>query len=123
MSNDTVRGWISTGSINLHPDYLKLKGKEYLMLNTPEPKKFYSKLVVFKGSAPPDTIQIEVNKPHTVAGWTIYQSAYNSDMRKWSNLSVVDVVSDPWLPVVYTGIFFLLAGALYMFWIGKDKKE
>ena len=123
ISNDTVRGWISTGSINLHPDYLKLKGKEYLMLNTPEPKKFYSKLVVFKGSAPPDTIQIEVNKPHTVAGWTIYQSAYNSDMRKWSNLSVVDVVSDPWLPVVYTGIFFLLAGALYMFWIGKDKKE
>lgn len=122
-TGDTAKGWISTGGINLHPDYLLLKGKEYLMLNAPEPKKFYSRMVVYNGSASHDTIQIEVNKPHGIGAWTVYQAGYNGEMRKWSNLSIVDAVKDPWLPVVYTGIFMLLAGAIYMFWIGKDIKE
>ena len=120
-SGDTVRGWVSTGSIMLHPDYLALKGNQYLILNAPEPKKFYSKIVIFKDSKNTDTVQIEVNKPYSIKGWTLYQSGYNQQMRKWSNLSVIEAVRDPWLPVVYTGIFLLIAGAVYMFWIGKDK--
>jgi hypothetical protein len=123
FTGDTARGWISSGSVFLHPDYMALKGNQYLILNAPEPKKFYSKLVVFRSGQKTDTVQIEVNKPYSVAGWSIYQTGYNEQMRKWSNLSVVEAVRDPWLPVVYTGIFLLLAGAVYMFWIGKDKKE
>ncbi|HEY4785358.1 MAG TPA: cytochrome c biogenesis protein ResB, partial [Bacteroidales bacterium] len=123
-TRDTVRGWISTGSVYLHADYVSLKGTQYLMLNAPAPKKFYSKLVVYKDSIHGgDTVQIEVNKPYSAGGWTLYQTGYDQQMRKWSTLSILEAVRDPWLPVVYIGIAFLLVGALYMFWIGKDKKE
>ena len=123
LTGDTVRGWISTGSVTLHPDYFHLKGKEYLMLELPAPKKFYSKLVVFNGSGASDTVQVAVNKSHSIGVWSIYQSGYDEQMRRWSTLSVIEAVKDPWLPVVYTGIFLLVVGAIYMFWIGKDKKE
>ena len=123
VTQDTVRGWVSTGGIIMHPDYFHLIGKQYLTLNSPEPKKFYSKLVFFGGKDKPDTVQISVNKPFSIDGWTVYQSGYNDKMGKYSNLSVLEAVRDPWLPVVYVGIFMLLAGAIYMFWIGKDIKE
>jgi hypothetical protein len=123
ITKDTVRGWVSTGGVMMHPDYMALKGNEYLMLNAPEPKKFYSKIVVFEKDKSIDTVQIEVNKPYTIRGWTIYQSGYDQQMRKWSTVSVLEAVHDPWLPVVYVGVSFLLAGALYMFWIGRNKKE
>lgn len=123
QTKDTASGWISTGGIMLHPDYLSLKGTQYLVLNAPEPKKFFSKIVIYKDNKATDTTQIEVNKPYSLAGWSLYQAGYNQEMRKWSNLSVLDAVRDPWLPVVYVGVFMLLAGALYMFWIGKDRKE
>lgn len=123
LSGDTAKGWISSGSIYMHQDFVALKDSLYLVLDPPEPKKFFSKLVVFRGSGQPDTVQVEVNKTHNVNGWTIYQAAYDSQMRRWSKLSVIEAVRDPWLPIVYTGIFFLIAGAVYMFWIGRGKKD
>ncbi|KPL25985.1 MAG: hypothetical protein AMS23_03830, partial [Bacteroides sp. SM1_62] len=65
----------------------------------------------------------EVNKPFKYRGWKLYQLSYDERMGKWSRVSVIEAVRDPWLPVVYTGIFLLLAGALYLFWIGQDIKE
>ena len=44
-------------------------------------------------------------------------------MGKWSNLSVFELVKDPWLPVVYIGIFMLLFGAVGMFLTASRKKE
>lgn len=44
-------------------------------------------------------------------------------MGKWSNLSVFELVKDPWLPVVYIGIFMLLLGAVGMFLTASRKKE
>ena len=40
-------------------------------------------------------------------------------MGKWSNLSVLELVKDPWLPLIYIGIFMMIAGAFYMFWMGN----
>jgi hypothetical protein len=30
-------------------------------------------------------------------------------------------VRDPWLPAVYTGIFLMMAGAIFLFIFGKQK--
>ena len=67
--------------------------------------------------------EIEVNKPFTINGWKIYQLSYNEQMGKWSNLSIFELVTDPWMPVVYVGIFMLLFGAVGMFLTASRKKE
>ena len=38
--------------------------------------------------------------------------SYDDRMGRWSELSVVELISDPWLPVVYVGIFLLIAGGV-----------
>ena len=67
--------------------------------------------------------EIEVNKPFSIDGWKIYQLSYNEQMGKWSNLSIFEIVTDPWMPVVYVGIFMLLFGAVGMFLTASRKKE
>lgn len=57
-----------------------------------------------------DTIQ--VNRPMAVKGWKIYQYSYDEGMEQEADISVFELVKDPWLPFVYTGIFMMLAGAL-----------
>jgi hypothetical protein len=122
LSGDTVSGWITSGSFSVDPTYLKLKGLEVLTLTQPEPKKFSSKLIVYD-ELTVDTVNLEVNKPYSVRGWDIYQVGYDESKGKWSNQSVIEAVQDPWLPIVYFGFALLIAGSIYLFWIGKDKKE
>jgi ABC-type transport system involved in cytochrome c biogenesis permease subunit len=55
---------------------------------------------------------IDVNKPVEVDGWKIYQYGYNTQMGAMSQTSILELVSDPWLPLVYAGIYMMLAGAL-----------
>jgi hypothetical protein len=47
--------------------------------------------------------------------------SYNTEMGRWSNLSVLELVRDPWLPVVYLGIFLMMGGAAFLFITGKPK--
>lgn len=59
--------------------------------------------------------EIEVNHPLSINGWKVYQLSYDEQMGKWSTLSVLELVRDPWLPVVYLGILLLAIGAVGMF--------
>ena len=62
---------------------------------------------------------IRVNKPLSIRGWKIYQYDYNEAMGAESNISVFELVRDPWLPYVYLGIFMMLAGAVSQWINGK----
>lgn len=62
------------------------------------------------GKAVRDTIL--VNKPLAVHGWKIYQYSYDEEKGSMSDISVFELVRDPWLPYVYCGIFMMLAGAV-----------
>jgi len=66
---------------------------------------------------------LQVNKPFKVDDWKIYQLSYDSNLGRWSDVSVIELIRDPWLPVVYTGIFLMLAGSVYMFWMGTKKQS
>jgi hypothetical protein len=116
-------GWICSGSSFMSPRFLDLSDNKVLAMLRPEAKKFSSQVEVFTKNGFHDTVSIEVNKPYKVENWKIYQIGYDEQMGKWSQLSIVELVSDPWLPLIYTGIFLLLAGSTYLFWIGKGKKH
>ena len=87
------------------------------------PKRFASEIKIQKESG--DTIQatVDVNKPVEVDGWKIYQYGYDTQMGAMSQMSILELVSDPWLPLVYTGIYMMLGGAICMFIFGNKKKD
>ena len=122
VTGKTVKGWLSPGGLINPSIYLELDDSHSIALTKPEPKE-YSSIVVIDNTEKNtiDTVTIEVNQPVKVSGWNLYQVGYDDKMGKWSKISILEVVFDPWLPVIYFGIFLLIAGAVYMIWIGKDK--
>ena len=101
---------------------MPLDNHYFLAMTIPEPEKFSSDIVIMDG-VEESPLTLEVNKPYKHRGWKLYQLSYDERMGKWSQVSVIEAVRDPWLPIVYFGIFLLLAGAMYLFWIGQDIKE
>lgn len=118
-----MTGWISSGSYLFPYQALRLKDGRMLAMPNREPRRFASLVNIYTQSGQNIQTEIEVNKPFTIEGWKIYQLSYNEQMGKWSNLSVFELVTDPWLPVVYIGIFMLLIGAVGMFLTASRKKE
>jgi hypothetical protein len=119
VSGDTVSGWITSGSLVFEPRYLDLNRSRMLVLTEPEPKRFESTMVIRDNRTVADTVKLEVNKPRRFGRWKLYQVGYDAQMGKYSTLSVIEAVKDPWLPLVYAGIFMLLTGSVYLFWQGS----
>ena len=85
------------------------------------PKRFASDILIQTASGQQLPATVEVNKPAEVEGWKIYQYGYDQQMGASSQVSIFELVTDPWLPAVYTGIYMLLAGAFCMFIFGVRK--
>ncbi len=68
------------------------------------PKQYTSTLLVDGHE-----LSTSVNHPCRYGGYNIYQSGYDSED---SSYSVIKLVHDPWLPVVYLGLFLLVLGAV-----------
>lgn len=86
------------------------------------PKHFASDIQILTKSGKNIQTTVEVNKPVEVDGWKIYQYGYDTQMGAMSQTSILELVRDPWLPLVYTGIYMMLAGAVCMFLFGGRKK-
>lgn len=116
-----ISGWVCSGSYSNQPEALKLNETHSLVMLPAEPRKFSSELNIQTKNGKNMTTTIEVNRPFKIDGWTIYQLGYDTEMGRWSKLSVLELVRDPWLPVVYLGIFLMMAGAGFLFITGKPK--
>lgn len=116
-------GWVSCGSY-LFP-YVSLPLSDSLSLVMPErePKRFASEVVVYTKSGNQQEALIEVNKPLSLDGWKIYQLSYDEAKGKWSNISIFELVRDPWLPLVYAGILMILLGSVCLFVLAPGKKQ
>jgi hypothetical protein len=123
LTGEKRSGWVSCGSSRVVQQQLYLDQHNYLVMMRPEPEKFSSEIIISGEEREEVPVTLEVNKPFKFKGWKLYQLSYDDRLGKWSALSVVEAVRDPWLPVVYTGIFMLLAGAAYLFWKGREIKE
>jgi len=122
MNNDVIEEWLSCGSYLVPAKYIQLDNQNIMVMLNPEAERFVSDVVIDSGKKR-DTIAIEVNKPFKIKGYNIYQVSYDSRKGKWSETSILEVNKDPWLTVVYIGIFMLLAGAAYIFWIGNEQTK
>ena len=103
---------------------LAIELKQFIMetYDDGSPKRFASEIQILTKSGKNIEATVDVNKPVEVEGWKIYQYGYDTQMGARSQISILELVSDPWLPLVYTGIYMMLAGAVCMFIIGGRKR-
>lgn len=104
---------------------LAIELKQFIMetYDDGSPKRFASEIQVLTKSGKRIQTTVDVNKPVEVDGWKIYQYGYDTQMGAKSQISILELVSDPWLPLVYTGIYMMLAGAVCMFILGGRRKR
>lgn len=118
-----VEGWVSNGSYLFPYQVLYIDETSSVAMPVQEVKKYTSQVTVFTEAGHRKKANIEVNKPLSIEDWIIYQYGYDEKMGRYSKTSVFELVRDPWLPLVYTGIFMLLAGALFLFIAGPKKNR
>ena len=70
------------------------------------PRQFTSDIIV-EGKA----MSVSVNNPCSVQGYTLYQDSYDWEALQYT---VLQVVSDPWLPVVFLGMTLLALGSVLL---------
>jgi len=70
-------------------------------------------------SEPVETLSTSVNHPCRYKGYRIYQESYDMDYARYS---VLGVVRDPWLPLVYAGMLLTLIGVAVSL-TGRWKKK
>ncbi|MBO7601994.1 MAG: cytochrome c biogenesis protein ResB [Bacteroidaceae bacterium] len=87
------------------------------------PKRFASDIIIHTKNGDSQQATVDVNKPVEVKGWKIYQYGYDTAMGAESELSILELVRDPWLPYVYTGIYLMLFGALTMLFFGVRRNK
>ncbi len=114
-------GWVSVGNFFHQTKMLHLDDALSIAMTIPRPKKFSSKIRIFKKVKEFHDAEVIVNKPINAHGYKIYQVGYDEQRGKWSNMSVIQIVRDPWLPCVYIGIFMILLGSVYLAWVGRSK--
>ncbi len=87
------------------------------------PRRFASDVNIFTKSGKNISATVDVNKPLSVEGWKIYQYGYDTAKGRDSSISILELVSDPWLPYVYAGIWMMVLGAVLMFVMGVRRTE
>ena len=119
-NNEVIKEqWISCGNFAMNRLNAYVNKQYYFAMLSPEPKEYSSKVKAISPNGEEESFTLKVNGPHTVNGWKLYQTGYNEKKGRWSDYSVIEAGNDPWLPVVYVGIFMLIAGAIYIFWLGR----
>ena len=116
---ERVSGWVSCGSFMFPYRALRLNDRYSAYMPMREPKRYASEVTVYGEDGKRTDAVIEVNHPLETGGWKIYQLSYDEALGRWSDISVLELVRDPWLPWVYAGIYMLLAGAVLMFFTKK----
>ena len=113
----------ANGAVKEMPLAIELKKFIMETYDDGSPKRFASEIQILTKTKKYIETTVDVNKPYEVDGWKIYQYGYDTQMGAQSQISILELVSDPWLPLVYTGIYMMLAGAMCMFIFGKGVKR
>ena len=108
------RAMTQEGFIREMPFAIELKQFIMETYDNGAPKRFASEVQIQTKSGKAIQATVDVNKPVEIDGWKVYQYGYDTQMGAMSQISIMELVSDPWLPLVYTGIYMMLAGAVLL---------
>lgn len=114
--------WVSSGSIETSSAMVPLGENTALVMPEPRPKRFHSKVEITEKGAKRE-VGIEVNQKATVAGYDLYQLSYDETLGAASPYSVIEVVRDRGIPVVYLGMILMSLGAILHLWNGVGAKK
>lgn len=112
LKDGTIKeGWVSCGSSESSGALLAISERSAIVMPDSRPKKFRS---VFDITQRGETkrAQVEVNDKLSYGGYDIYQLSYDERAGAASQYSVLEVVKDRGLPIVYAGIFLMLLGCV-----------
>ena len=115
------RAVADNGLVKTMPMSIELKKFMMETYDDGSPKRFASAIKVVEKSGRETVATIDVNKSIEVQGWKIYQYGYDTSMGAESKMSILELVSDPWLPLVYAGFYIMLAGAAWMLLTSRPK--
>ena len=120
--NSVSRGWVSCGNHFQPFSVLDVSDVFCFAMTFPEPKKFISDVVVYTKNGVEKKGAVEVNKPLTAGSWKVYQYSYDTRAGRDSEISVFELVYDPWIVPVYAGIILVMLGSITLFWKGGEKE-
>jgi len=108
-------GWIYRGNSMQSFRALPVDSQRWIMLAQPEPSKFVSEIRIENKTGESADYKLMVNKPLKIGGWNIYQYGYDTKAGKNSKYSILGIIYDPWINMVYIGILLLISGSVCMF--------
>ena len=119
----SMEGWVTAGSYMFPYQLLKVTEHQYIIMAEREPQRYMSKVEIVTESGKREEADILVNQPYSFMGWKIYQLSYDVDRGKWSEISILELVRDPWLPYVYAGIYMMIAGAVMLLFTAQRRNN
>ena len=108
-------GWISCGNFMYPFQTLSLDDSLIVAMPQRAHKQYYSVVDVYTQDDRSVHDTVKVNHPLIVDDWWIYQLSYDTVKGRWSDISVLEIVRDPWLPAVYVGFAMMLFAAMMLF--------
>ena len=102
------------GAIKEMPIAIELKKFTMETYDDGSPKRYASDIQILTKSGKNIETVVEVNKPYEIDGWKIYQYGYDTQMGAQSQITILELVRDPWLPWVYAGFYMMLAAAAFI---------
>jgi hypothetical protein len=113
----TEEAWVGVTLPSQKPEPVKI-GNLLVLLWPGNPKAFRSAVTLQGNDGKTLMANLEVNKPVSFMGWKLYQMGYDEKAGRFSTMSLIEVINDPWLPAVYLGFFMIMAANLLFFWNG-----
>lgn len=112
LNDGTIKeGWVSCGASESSGALLAISERSAIVMPDPRPKKFKS-IFDIKTHGESKRADVEVNDKLSYGGYDIYQLSYDEGAGAASQYSVLEVVKDRGLPIVYAGIFLMLLGCV-----------
>ena len=108
-------GWVSCGSHIFEPSYLLVGDRYAVAMPRREAKRYLSRITVTDSEGRRENHDVEVNHPARVGSWRIYQVGYDTARGRWSAISVLECVRDPWYAIAQAALWLMLAAGAAMF--------